>query len=99
MTTIQIDLTKDPEVAALLADKEPGAKVYGCFTVKSLDEQTAVLRIKEMADTASELKTSDDAEEDEEYEEEDTEKKAEPVEEAAPKTRGSRMSAMMSGGM
>lgn len=60
MTTIQIPLDKNADVAALLADKSPGDRVYGCFTVKDLTEQTATLRIEEMADDPSELPKPDD---------------------------------------
>lgn len=98
MTTITIDLTKDPEVAALLADKEPGAKVCGCFTVKSRDDQTAVLRIQSMADTCDELKSAmaDDEEGEDTADDEGDEGEDAPV--AAPKkSMGERMASSMSG--
>lgn len=102
MQTITIDLTKDPEVAALLADKEPGAKVYACFSLKSRDEQTAVLRIKEMADTAAELPKADEYEDDEEAEEEIADEDADEVSEPPPsdtaKSRGARMASAMASG-
>lgn len=66
MSTISIDLNKNPDVAALLADKEAGAKVYGCFTIKSMDDQTAVLRIAEMTGTKDELPDASMETEDEE---------------------------------
>lgn len=45
MQTITIDLKKMPEVADFLADKEPGDEVYLCGTIKSLDDQTAVVTV------------------------------------------------------
>lgn len=65
-SVIPIDLTKNPDVAALVADKEPGSEVYGCFTIKSRDDQTLELRIKGMAATCDELKDLEDDDEDEE---------------------------------
>lgn len=55
---LTIDLTKNPEVAALVADMQPGDKVYGCFTIKDRDDQSLNIRIKEMAASCDELKES-----------------------------------------
>ena len=48
MTTVQIDLAKNPDVAALVSGKEPGDKVFACFTIKSQDTQTLTLRIEDL---------------------------------------------------
>lgn len=101
MQVVAIDLTKDPEIAALLADKEPGAKVYACFTVKSRDEQTAHLRLAEITDDVSELSKpgeGDDSEETDGAEPDDGEGDATPEPAAAASSAGQRMAAMMSGG-
>ena len=65
MTTIQVPLDKNPDVAALLSDKSPGDSVYACFSIKSVDTQTATLRIKEMTDDPAELPKSDAYDEEE----------------------------------
>ena len=77
MTTVQIDLAKNPDVAALVADKEPGDKVFACFSIKSQDTQTLDLRIEEFADSPDDLDKTEDAEEGEtEDNEEDDAKEA-----------------------
>lgn len=63
MTTIQIPLDKNPDVAALIADKQPGDKIYGCFTIKAQDAQTATLRIEEMTDDPAQLPKPDEYDE------------------------------------
>lgn len=111
MTTIQIPLDRNADVAALLADKQPGDKVYACFSLKSMDPQTATLRIEEFADTADELSKPDDAAEedgetDDSAEEEKAEtdqspegKEAEPYTGKKPGSMGREMAAkLMSGG-
>lgn len=71
MTTIQIALDKEPDIAALVADLEPGDCVYGCFTIKDKSEQTLTLRIKEMAESASELSEPDEPDNEDETDEAD----------------------------
>ncbi len=60
MQTITIDLKKIPEVADFLADKEPGDEVCLIGTIKSLDDQAAVVTITEFEDREEK---DDDAEE------------------------------------
>ena len=103
MTTIQVPLDKNPDVAALVADLEPGDSVCGCFTIKSKDAQTLELRIEEMAKTPDEL--SKDEETDGEGDGDETgetapEKSPEGAENetsdtTAPRVRGKRMAEMM----
>lgn len=68
MEVIPIDLTKNPDVAALVADMQPGEKIYGCFTIKDKDDQTLSIRIKEMASTKDELSSKDEMDDEEESE-------------------------------
>lgn len=109
MTTIQIPLDKNPDVAALIADKEPGDKVYGCFTIKAQDAQTATLRIEEMTDDPAQLPKPgeyDEASGDENgnADEENAEKKSPEGSEAeskptkAPGSMGRDLAAKMMGG-
>lgn len=82
MSVVQIPKDKNPDVAALLGDKDPGTRVYACFTIKSQDPQTAQLRIEEFADSPEDLsKPDDEYDEDEdadhEKSESDEEEKAE----------------------
>lgn len=97
MQIITIDKTKDPAVAALLADKQPGAKLYGCFTLKSQDEQSAQIRLAEMADTAAELPKADEYDADEEDGDEGEQVSDAPPADT-PKSRGSRMAAALASG-
>ncbi len=78
MSVITIDLLKNPDVAALAADKQPGDKVYGCFTVKSRDDQTLELRIAEMAGSKDELPDASETDDEAEADDNPTEEKAEP---------------------
>lgn len=104
MTTIQVPLDKNPDVAALVADMQPGARVCGCFTIKSKDAQTLELRIEQMADSPSELKMEDDEEEDGETkdgeETEATDKTLEGVKTPAPDgpSRGKKMADSLNAG-
>lgn len=66
-TTINVDLTKNPELAALVADMEPGDWITLDASIKSADGQTLVARL-ERCDTCEK---PDDAEYDEEDEEDD----------------------------
>lgn len=54
-TVVTIPLDKNPEVSDLVQDMQPGDRVYGCFTIKSKDEQSLELRISEMAESRDEL--------------------------------------------
>lgn len=96
---VPIDLKKNPDVAALVADMEPGDKVYACFTIKSKDDQTLFIRLSEMSDTCGELEKSDDTEsEAEDAGEAEPEEK--PAEEPTPeKSRGEKMVDKMNMGM
>jgi len=78
-----IDLTKNPDVAALVADMQPGQKVYACFTIKDRDDQTLNIRLKEMAATCDELKDSD-SEDDEEDDSDDQSPEGEEAEAPEP---------------
>ncbi len=59
MTVLQIPLDKNPDVAALVADKDTGSRVYFCATIKSKDTQTLAVRIEEVSDDPSELPKPD----------------------------------------
>lgn len=63
-SVVTIPLDKNPEVADLLTDMQPGDRVYACFTIKSKDDQTANLRISEMARTKDELPDASEYDED-----------------------------------
>jgi hypothetical protein len=54
MQTITIDLKKMPEIKDFLVDKEPGDAVTLHATIKSLDDQTAVLTVEEIGEAAEE---------------------------------------------
>ena len=54
-TVVIIPLENNKDVAALVADKQPGDKLYSCGTIKALDEQTLTLRIEEVTDNKEEL--------------------------------------------
>lgn len=72
-TVITIPLEKNKEIAALVADKEPGARLYLCGSVKSRDDQSLIFRIEEMTDNKEDLpdkKDYDGDEEDDSIEEE-----------------------------
>lgn len=64
MSLINVDLVKEPEVAAMLADAQPGDCIYGCFRLKTKDDQTATLRIDGMAKSKDELPEHDDEDDD-----------------------------------
>lgn len=70
-TVVIIPLDHNKDVAALVADKQPGDKLYACGTIKALDEQTLTLRIEEVTDTKAELPDKEDYDkEDDDTEEE-----------------------------
>jgi hypothetical protein len=100
MTTVQIPLDKNPDVAALVAEMEPGTPVYGAFTLKSRDEQTLVLRIEDMEASADELPSAEELRGEEDDEEEDeTETPEEPATapEAEPEKPSKKMMARLNG--
>lgn len=63
-TVVSIPLDKNPEVSDLVQDMQPGDRVYGCFTIKSKDEQSLELRISEMAGSKDELPDGKERDED-----------------------------------
>lgn len=54
-SVVTIPLPQNPDVAELVTDMQPGQKLYGCFSLKSKNDQTIELRIEEMAATRDEL--------------------------------------------
>jgi hypothetical protein len=69
---ITIPLEKNDEIAALVADMQPGQKVYGCFSIKSKDAQTLNLRIEEITDNKEDLPDKGDYEEDEDSDDDES---------------------------
>lgn len=63
-TVITIPLSDNEELAALVADKQPGDKLYACGTIKALDEQTLTLRVEEVTDKKDDLPDADSDEDD-----------------------------------
>lgn len=61
MQIVPVDLKKNPAVADLLVDKQPGDRVYACFTIKDKDANNANLRIEEIVATPEELPQPDEA--------------------------------------
>jgi hypothetical protein len=60
---LSIDLKKNPEVAELISDMEPGAKVNLTTAIYSKDEQTLVLELEEAeagTEAADDLESNDD---------------------------------------
>lgn len=47
MSPITIDLNREPELKDLLADKQPGDKIDLHCSIKSIDDQTAVMTFEE----------------------------------------------------
>ena len=86
MSLVVIDLTKNPEIASLLSDAEPGKKIYGCFTLKSRDDQTAQLRISEMTDDPDELPKPDEYHDEDEGDMEMSDEEADGGDDTATKT-------------
>ena len=104
-SVLDIPLDKNPDVAALVADKSVGDRVFGAFTIKAKDDQTLSIRIEEMADNPSELpekedtndEDDEDTETDDNDDEEETENTAtEPVESQADRV-AKKMSASNTG--
>jgi hypothetical protein len=73
VVTIPLDGEKNEEIAALVADKQPGDTLYGCFTIKANDGKTLILRTKEITDKKDDLPDYEEREDDESDEENDTE--------------------------
>lgn len=82
MTTVTVDLTKNPELAALVADKQPGDWIALKASVKARDDQTLTLRLEE-CDDCDKPKSDDDADGgDDDAEETPTAEPAAPAESA-----------------
>ena len=64
-TVITIPLSDNEELAALVADKQPGDKLYACGTIKALDAQTLTLRVEEVTDKKDDLPDPETDEDDE----------------------------------
>ena len=98
MSVITIDLNKNPEVAALVADKDVGAKIYGCFSIKAKDDQTLSLRVSEMAGSKDELSDKEEGSEDEDTDEVDAPEAAPAeTEKPAEESIGKRVAKKMTG--
>lgn len=65
MSILTIPLDKNKEVAEFVAEKQPGDRLYACFTVKAKDDQTLTVRLEEVTDKREDLPAPD------EYDEED----------------------------
>ena len=64
-TVLTIPLEKNKELSALVADMQPADRLYGCFTIKSKDDQSLVVRVEEMTDNKEDLPDKEGYEEDE----------------------------------
>lgn len=72
-TVITIPLEKNKEIAALIADMQPGDRLYSCMTIKAKDDQSLIVRVEEMADKPDDLPKPDQYDEDGEKEEDSEE--------------------------
>lgn len=81
---VPIDLKKNPEIADLLTDMQPGQRVYACLTIRDKNDQLANLRLEEVTERAEDLPGPDEKSGD--YEEEDGVDK--PTEEAGAEAEG-----------
>ena len=54
-TVIIIPLDNNKDISELVADKQPGDKLYACGSIKALDDQTLTLRIEEVTDKIEDL--------------------------------------------
>ena len=61
-TVITIPIEKNKEIAALVADKQPSDRLYGCFTIKAKDDQSLILRVEELSDKPDDLPKPDEKE-------------------------------------
>lgn len=75
MTTVTIDLKKNPEIADLVSDKSVGDGVTLHTSIKAKDDQTLTLTVEEAEDGGS-YDSEDDGMEDEESDSEDDEEPA-----------------------
>lgn len=64
MTTVTIDLTKNPELAALVADKQPGDWIELRASIKAKDDQTLTARLETCDDCEKPMKDGEEDEED-----------------------------------
>lgn len=60
MQTILIDLKKSPDIADWAADKEPGDNVRLFGSIKSKDDQTMAVTVKEVGDGKEEEDEDED---------------------------------------
>lgn len=67
-TVVTIPLGKNTEIAELVADKEPGDKLYGCFSIKAKDDQSLMIRIEEITDNIEDLPKPGEYDDDDESE-------------------------------
>jgi hypothetical protein len=93
---VTIDLSKNPDVAALVSDMEPSKRVFACFTIKDKDEQTLTLRLSEMAATRDELPKDGDYEDEEEDSDEDDDEAEDETPKPPEKSAGERIAEKMS---
>jgi hypothetical protein len=97
---VTIDLSKNPDVAALVSDMEPSKRVFACFTIKDKDEQTLTLRLSEMAATRDELPKDGDYEDEDSDDDEEDDDEGEEAEDETPKppekSAGERIAEKMS---
>ncbi len=70
MQTLKIDLKNNPDVAAVVADLQPGTELILKGSIKALDEQTLTVTLEEVEAPEAE---AEDVEEDEEDEGGETE--------------------------
>lgn len=96
MQTITIPLDKNPTVADLVADKEPGEKIYGRFSIKAVDQQTLTLTTEQMSDSKDDLDSGESEGEDDS--EDEVGEDEEPVPTEVPKKKesmGAKMAARL----
>jgi hypothetical protein len=73
MSILTIPLDKNKDVAELVAEKQPGDRLYACFTIKAKDDQTLTVRLEEVTDKTEDLPTADEYEEEKKENEESEE--------------------------
>lgn len=61
-----IPLENNKEISALVADMQPGDKLYACGSIKALDAQTLTLRIEEVTNKRDDLPKPGENDEDKE---------------------------------
>lgn len=61
MTTLTIDLQKNPELAALVSDKQPGDWIELRASIKAKDEQTLTVRLENCDDCEKPKAEGDDS--------------------------------------